>query len=118
MLERLNFANALATNRIKGTRIDAARVFGDVDANDSQAIADRLIKLLAGDVSRQTRKALETVSSKVPTLCGPSISITGKRINYDTGQNKGTASVTGAPCVAGIAEVITIVIGSPEFQRR
>jgi uncharacterized protein (DUF1800 family) len=119
MLERFNFAIALANNKIKGTHFVPTGILAGLDANDSHAMASRLAStLLAGDVSLKTQNTLENVSSKVPTLCGPAISITVKPINYDTGQNKGTASVAGAPCEAGIAEAITILIGSPEFQRR
>jgi len=115
MLARFNFANSLATNGIKGTRIDHARLLSNADLNDPRAIADRLTSLLlAGDVSPQTRDAIEKIAGKDPAKMGePSPELKG--INYQG------SPVTQKPTSAlppYVAQLITMVLGSPEFQRR
>src|SRR5712692_76517 len=60
MVTRFNFANALATNRIKGTKIDLARLLSGVDETKKDSVAVQLIRLtVLGDVSSGTRTALE-----------------------------------------------------------
>jgi uncharacterized protein (DUF1800 family) len=115
MLARFNFANALATNGIKGTRIDPARWLGNADLNDPRAIADRLTSLLlAGDVSPQTREAMDKIAWKDPARTGElSSELTG--VNYSGASVTQKTTSTLPPYVA---QLITMVIGSPEFQRR
>nr|MBA3243045.1 DUF1800 domain-containing protein [Acidobacteriota bacterium] len=63
LLERLNFALALVSNRIPGTRVDLARFVGD-DATSSRAvnqerIVDQFLGLvLQGDISPKSRAVL------------------------------------------------------------
>jgi uncharacterized protein (DUF1800 family) len=114
MLARFNFANALATNGIKGTRIDPARWLGNADLNDPRAIADRLTSLLlAGDVSPQTRDALDKIARKDSAKTGE-LSSELKGVNY-SGASVTQKTSTLPPYVA---QLMTMVIGSPEFQRR
>ena len=116
MLERLNFASALARNRIKGTHFDAASLFASGNSNDPQTTADRLMNaLLTSDVSQQTRQALAKTLKQSPTLCAPNTNV--KSINYLVEQNKGNGP-TDPPCAAEVVMMITMLIGSPEFQRR
>jgi len=115
MLERFNFANALASNKIKGTRFDLARLFKDDDIKDPQVVAARLSKtLLADDMSQQTRVTLAEFSNQGSTLCVPNVNV--KSVNYPTEQKPDKE--VAAACGAEIVEVITMLIGSPEFQRR
>jgi len=115
MLERFNFANALASNKIKGARFDLARVFKDDDMNDPRVVAARLSKaLLADNMSRQTREALAKFSNNGSALCTPNVNV--KNVNYPAEQKPDKK--TAAACDAEIVEVITMLIGSPEFQRR
>src|SRR3989475_4424981 len=117
MLERLNFASALARNRIKGTHFDAASLFASGNINDPQAASDHLMNaLLTSDVSRQTRQALANILKQSPaTLCAPNTNV--KSINYLVEQNKDD-SPADSPCAAEVVMMITMLIGSPEFQRR
>jgi uncharacterized protein (DUF1800 family) len=113
LLARFNFASALATNKIKGTHFDPSQLFGDVDVNDRQALADRLTKvLLTSEVSQQTQDALAKIRKSGGTLCAPNINVKG--VNYLAEQNKERP----APCAAELATIVTMLIGSPEFQRR
>jgi uncharacterized protein (DUF1800 family) len=60
LINRMNFAVALAGGRVPGVRIDPAVLDVDPQANDVEAARDRLIAaLLRGDVSDATRATLE-----------------------------------------------------------
>jgi uncharacterized protein (DUF1800 family) len=114
LLARFNFASALATNKLKGTHFDPAQLFRDVDLNNRQAVADRLTKtLLTSDVSAQTREALAKIGKQGPTLCAPNINVKG--VNYVAEQNKDSRP---DPCLVEPVTILTMLIGSPEFQRR
>jgi uncharacterized protein (DUF1800 family) len=71
MLARFNFANALVTNRVKGTKVDFQLINGDL-----------VVVVLAGDISKETREALSNASQ------------------------------------GNITDVYSLLLGSPEFQRR
>jgi uncharacterized protein (DUF1800 family) len=114
MLQRFNFAVALASNKIKGTHIDPASLYKDDNLITPQVVADRLTTaLLAGDVSQQTRAAIEKIAkeeSAKPAAAAPPL--TG--INYSAGSGRPATAANSAY----VAQLITILVGSPEFQRR
>src|SRR5207245_2841286 len=63
MATRFNFANAMATNRIKGTKIDLSRLLSGADQSNKDAVTQRLISLVIfGDVSSATRAALQKIA--------------------------------------------------------
>jgi len=104
LLERMNFALALSTGRLKGVQVDAERCFDrkpsplPVEAAASQQTLDALEScLLAGAVSEQTH---QTIAAR---LDDPAIS---QRKLDDPAR---------APNVNLIAGLL---LGSPEFQRR
>ena len=115
LLERFNFASALATNRIKGTRIDADGFLANVDLKDPDAVADRLTTaLLAGDVSQETRVVIAKIAkeeSAKPLVGSPPL--TG--IGYRNEPGKSSVSAVTSPYVV---EMISMLVGAPEFQRR
>ena len=115
MIARFNFASALATNRLKGTKIDVARLLSGVDQAKKDMVAAKLIQLAAfGDVSPGTRGALaktlqseSAVNQPQPTQSPPaSVSVAYK------------GNGASPPPVPYISELITLLIGSPEFQQR
>jgi len=124
LLERFNFANALATNRIKGTRIDASHLLAGVDLNDMSAVGSRLSQIaLGGDIARQTREALDKVKTQpVQTAAqgnAPPIQPVGASVNAAYGRDAAMAKNTAAPPTPpAIAQIITLIIGAPEFQQR
>src|SRR4029077_3400982 len=60
MVARFNFANALATNRMRGTTIDFSKLLAAGDQPNRAAITARLISLTTlNDASSTTRTALE-----------------------------------------------------------
>jgi len=118
MVARFNFANALATNRMKGTSVDVSKLLPGVDQANKDSVATQLIRLTVfGDVSAGTRTALEKTArsgsaiSQVapPPAANVSVAFSGS----------GTPPQTASPPVTPfISELITLLIGSPEFQQR
>jgi len=115
LLERFNFASALATNRIKGTRIDTDGFLANVDLKDPHAVADRLTTaLLAGNISQETRVVIEKIAKEEfakPFVGSPPL--TG--VGYRNEPGKGGVSSVTSPYVV---EMISMLVGAPEFQRR
>jgi uncharacterized protein (DUF1800 family) len=115
MIARFNFASALATNRLKGTKIDVARLLSGVDQAKKDMVAAKFIQLAAfGDVSPGTRGALaktlqsESAANQPQPTQSPPASVS---VAY-----KGNGA--SPPPVPYISELITLLIGSPEFQQR
>ncbi|MGZ8843571.1 MAG: DUF1800 domain-containing protein, partial [Pyrinomonadaceae bacterium] len=112
MVARFNFANALATDRLKGTKVNVDALLAGVDQTDRNAVAQRIMHLTAyGDVSDVTRRALDKVRQTSPAT--PAASTSNVPVGYDP---KATAP-DGSP-VTYISELITLLVGSPEFQKR
>src|SRR5258707_8926930 len=60
MVARFNFANALATNRVKGTSIDVSKLLSGADEAKKDSVAANFIRLTdSGDLSTQTRTVLD-----------------------------------------------------------
>jgi uncharacterized protein (DUF1800 family) len=120
MIARFNFASAIATNRIKGTKIDVARLLSGLDEANKDTVATKLNQLTVfGDVSVGTRRALEKTLQSAP---GINQTAPGQSppANVAVGF-AATAKSQTAPAPASAAyipELITLLIGSPEFQRR
>ncbi|MCA1636204.1 MAG: DUF1800 domain-containing protein [Acidobacteria bacterium] len=138
LLERLNFALALVSNRIPGTRVDLARFVGD-DATSSSAvnqerIVDQFLGLvLQGDISPKSRAVLmkqlsdqsnAPVASKAQAemmleqgekASGRNQTASGPKSRAARRARREESATVGNPEVARIA---ALVIGSPEFQRQ
>jgi len=113
MVARFNFANALATNRLKGTKVNVDALLTGIDQTDRQAVAERITRLTAqGDISDVTRSALDKVRQTDPpvTPAGPTASVP---VGYDP-----KANGQAGPPVTYVSELITLLVGSPEFQKR
>jgi len=118
MIVRFNFASALATNRIKGTKIDVAKLLSGVDEAKKDSVAAKLISLIvSGDLSKGTRTVLEkNLQSEVPV--NPSTPATKSGTNVSVGYDRNGAPGPPAPAANYVTELITLLIGSPEFQQR
>jgi hypothetical protein len=113
MVARFNFASALATNRLKGTKVNFDALLADVDQNNRNAVSERITRLIAyGDVSEVTRRALEKVWQADSPATGP-----GPTANVAVGYDAKTNGPPARP-VTYISELITLLVGSPEFQKR
>jgi uncharacterized protein (DUF1800 family) len=99
LLGRMNFALALAQNRLTGTRVELARFLEGVDRGQPAAVLDRIVSVvLHGEVSARTRHVLGS------QLGSP-------EIVRATGDDRG-------PRNTDVEKLAALVLGSPEFQRR
>ena len=113
MIARFNFASALATNKIKGTTIDAPKLLSGADLSDRNRVSAQLIRMAVfGDASAVTLATLDkTARAGAPYSSPPA--------NVSVGFNgNGTSSPPATPPTSYISELITLLIGSPEFQQR
>lgn len=104
LLTRLNFAMALAANKIPGTNVDLSHLLTGVDASQSEAVRTQLIRVyLNGQLSDTTQAALHKDAADLE------------------GMNSEMTSPDAAPGAQTRAlpvEVAGLIMGSPEFQRR
>ena len=108
LLERLNFASALAQNKIKGTTIDTKKLLSDADLANPAAVSANLEKLiLQNEISPRLKAQFDKIaqSATVASNENPMIAPT----KTDTKNTKPLDYVT---------ELLTLTLGSPEFQRR
>ncbi|HEV8533189.1 MAG TPA: DUF1800 domain-containing protein [Methylomirabilota bacterium] len=105
LLNRLNFALALAQNRIPGVQVDLGRALGTADRHKPQQVLDALLaSLLQGQVRPETRTVLAA------QLDNPEII----RATPDDRKAAG-----GRPAAnTDVDKLAALVLGSPEFQRR
>src|SRR6266511_5324716 len=121
MLERLNFAVALSSNKLKGTNVDPARILSQTDLNSPTATADHLSQLiLIGGVSDETRRAIDKIAREASAIPATANTLPATRatqpINYANTAVIDNPKTPVAPLF--VAGLISIVLGSPEFQRR
>lgn len=120
LLVRFNFANALATNKIRGTKIEIAKILSEAAPEDSQAVIARLTDLvLANEITPRTKEQI-TKTANSATLENKSAE--EKTELADAAQNnKNPKQKPQTPSIKPldtVAQLLTLVIGSPEFQRK
>ncbi len=99
LLGRMNFALALAQNRLSGARVELAPFLQGVDRGRPAAVLDRIVSVvLHGEASASTRRVLAS------QLESPEIA-------------RATADDRG-PRNTDVEKLTALVLGSPEFQRR
>lgn len=98
LLNRLNFAITLASNRLRGSTVDLIARLGDDVATDPQRALDRAVEtFLGGQISPASRATLEA-DSVDPKVLQAKLDDPVRRIDLGV--------LTG------------LVLGTPEFQRR
>ena len=95
LLNRMNFALALGTNKLAGVRVEAAKLAGAGDAEQVQQSLERA--LVAGGISEQTH---ETIAKQMNDPA-----VTGRKLD-------------DPPKPVNAGAVVGMILGSPEFQRR
>ena len=120
MLARFNFASALATNRIRGTNVDVPKLLAGLDPGNRDVVATQLIRLAVfGDVSSGTRAALEKTARSGSAQSQPApVSPPAANVSVGFPGNGTSPTPATAPVSPYISELITLLIGSPEFQQR
>ena len=141
LLERMNFALALASNRIPGTRADLSRFVGDMAKDktiDKEKLLDRFVTLIAGgEISAKTRESLlkqlndQITVPTMPVVQTASLKIPGNP--FEEGFQRGNFPGPGggqqnnpqqransnAPAIDNpVVKIAGLLLGSPEFQRQ
>jgi len=98
LLNRLNFSLALAGNKVRGSRTDAAALLGPSSSADSKEILDRAVQLFLG--GRAGPATIETLQKQLddPQVMQARLDDPAKPADFGV--------ITG------------LVLGAPEFQRR
>jgi uncharacterized protein (DUF1800 family) len=124
LLERFNFAIAIASNRIPGTRVDLK----NLEAGDKTGVLDKAVQqILAGEISASTRSTLlkqieqplpEVTAGNAPQMEDadfvPAEKGQGGKLAPGNRQARLLAP-TGNP---DVFKVVSLVLGTPEFQRQ
>jgi uncharacterized protein (DUF1800 family) len=98
LLNRVNFAVALTSNKVRGAQVDLNSLVGADVGADSKLALDRVEgEFLAGQLSDSTRVTLEKEMTE-PRILGAALDDPVKQVNIGL--------ITG------------LVLGSPEFQKR
>jgi uncharacterized protein (DUF1800 family) len=139
LLERMNFALALVSNRIPGTRVDLSQFVGDLSNTsvDRNKLLDRFVSLIVGgEISPKTRETLLKQLNDQVTLTMPRVpaafssppanpfETAFQRGNLNPGggggqqQQQQLAQLTPAAIDNPLIKIAGLILGSPEFQRQ
>jgi len=114
LLNRMNFGLALATGRIPGVRIDLVALNNGHEPEDAQSAL-----LAYGRIILPERNLDATIKRLTPMLNDPGLSEKVDVASARTGQG-GMEGMVAAndQKAAQLGQLVGIIIGSPEFQRR
>ncbi len=140
LLERMNFALALVSNRIPGTRVDLSLLLGESKGGTSiekQKLLDRFATLiLGGELSNKTRDtllrelgdqitvpALPAVQSASNAAPANPFEVAFQRGNLNPGggggqQQQQLARMSPVTIENPVVKLAGLIVGSPEFQRQ
>ena len=121
ILNRINFGMALASGSVPGVTVKRWPLYAELDSLPRDGQVDGVVRaLLGGDVSADMRAVL--LSGDHPMLeqarAQENTAITTERgTQLARGMGPGVR-FSGAGAPQGLAQIIGLAIGSPEFQRR
>ena len=145
LLERMNFALALVSNRIPGTRVNLAQFIGDDKSITKEKLLDRFVTLfVGGEISVKTREALlkqlsdqitlpsmppvQTASAKAPENPFEAAFQRGNLPGFAGGDGQQQqqppprpqqqAAINPATIDNPVIKIAGLILGSPEFQRQ
>jgi uncharacterized protein (DUF1800 family) len=135
ILNRINFGMAAAANRVPGAALARWPQYAELrDAPRAQQVDGVVAALLGGQVSPQTRQVLETgvhpmvskaaVDSGVSMIAAPDTTSDPDPTmapDAEPGRRRQRMAAQGfgnLPELTGLAQVVGLALGSPEFQRR
>lgn len=132
ILNRINFGMAVAANRIPGVDISALPGIDSVRNAPRQQQVDAVVALLlSGSVSPDTRAVL--INGENPLAAGGADNQTVAMEQVDVGAmtigagppgdgprraNQAARGLRPVPQLTGVAQIVGLALGSPEFQRR
>ncbi len=122
LLERLNFAVAIASNRIPGTRVELK----SYETKDKSKMLDQAIaSILDGDVSAATRASLlKQLEQPLPEekagseLSDSGMTVPNMRDGQEGGRQNRQARLLNPSGNPDVFKTISLVLGTPEFQRQ
>jgi uncharacterized protein (DUF1800 family) len=122
LLERLNFAIAIASNRIPGTRVDLKQF----DQREKSKILDSAIaRILDNDVSATTRSTLlKQLEQPLPEVKAGNeadddvADVPNMRPGQQGGRQNRQARLLNPTGNPEVFKVVSLVLGTPEFQRQ
>jgi uncharacterized protein (DUF1800 family) len=115
ILNRINFGLAVAAQRVPGATLDRwpeSRVL--MAASRASQVDGVVSSILGGDASPDTRAIL--LSGEHPLLAAGKAPGDAGAARMDDTDDRGTLSSTAR--VQGLAQVVGLALGAPEFQRR
>ena len=101
LLNRMNFALAFTSGKVRGVKVDPAQLAGGSPADPNAVLSLMEEKLLAADVSKQTHDSIVAQMSSPP-----------KNATAEQSNNAPQPKPPDPSVIAGL------LLGSPEFQRR
>ncbi len=110
LLNRMNFALALTSGKIKGVKVDTAQLAGGTSPPPDAAVTLSTLEtnLIAGGVSQQTH---DSIAAQIEAV--------GKNVAPQKADSKaGTRKPAGAAKPPDVGTIAGLLLGSPEFQRR
>jgi len=127
LLERMNFALALASNRVPGTRVNLAKLSGNTAATseaDKTKLMDQFLNtILGGDISKSTRETLLKQLDQAAVVSLPAPGVPPERAP-EMGQMEGPDQMprqrprVEATINDPMTKVVGLILGTPEFQRQ
>jgi hypothetical protein len=127
LLERMNFALALASNRIPGTRVNLAKLSGNLGTSeaDKTKLMDQFLNtILGGDISKSTRDTLLKQLDQATVVSIPAPAARQPERAPDMGQMEGPDQMprqrprVEATINDPVTKVVGLILGTPEFQRQ
>jgi hypothetical protein len=140
LLERMNFALALVSNRIPGTRVNLAQFVGDDKSMTKENLLERFVTLfVGGNISAKTRETLLTQLSDQITLPAmpplQTASLKAPENPFEAAFQRGDlprpggdnqqqrrpfqqAAINPASIDNPLIKIAGLLLGSPEFQRQ
>jgi uncharacterized protein (DUF1800 family) len=114
LLTRFNFAGALATNSIKGTKVDAKKLLENTDASDPLKVEEALSRLiLTNAITDHTKAALEKVAKDAKARKDGEVERAALAGTMALAEQKPAAKQPNY-----VLEILGLVLGTPEFQRK
>lgn len=144
LLERMNFALALVSNRIPGTRVDLSKLMSDAKPGasiDKAKLLDRLVSVIVGgEISAKTRETLLLqLGDQItipPAPRGPVATNAAPANPFEEGFQRGNlgpglggqqqqqpaqqqlARLNASSIDNQVVKLAGLILGSPEFQRQ
>ena len=124
LLERMNFALALASNRIPGTRVNLRKLAENAgttgDADKTKLMDQFLNAILGGDVSKSTR---ETLLKQLDQQAVVSVNAPRAQVETPAEMGQMDGPPRQRPRVEAnindpVTKVVGLILGTPEFQRQ